>query len=83
MVEKLKNVTRKCFEGDLTMPKVNFWLIGGICLLAGIVYGLRASPATRGITIGSNNGNQSGCVFGVGKDEDEQENDIQEAVIEE
>ncbi|MBE5882936.1 MAG: hypothetical protein E7291_00705 [Lachnospiraceae bacterium] len=64
MVEKLKKVTRQCFVGEMTMPKLNLWLIGGICLLAGVVYGLLMAPATRGVTIGSNNGNQSNCSWG-------------------
>lgn len=78
MVEKVKSAVCRCFEGDLTMPKVNFWLIGAVCLLAGIVYGLLVAPATHGVTIGSNNGNQSGCVFGVRKEDEENENVIEE-----
>ena len=55
MAEKLKNVTNKLFSGDLTISKGNLWLIGGICLLAGVVYGLLLAPITHGVTIGSNN----------------------------
>ena len=41
MKEKLKEITERCFEGDLTLPKVTIWLIGAVCLLGGIVYGLK------------------------------------------
>lgn len=71
---KLKNLAKKCFEGDLTMPKVIFWLIGIICVLAGIVYGLCVAPITHGVTIGSNNGNYESCIWGLDeKDEDDEE----------
>ncbi|MCM1541913.1 MAG: hypothetical protein NC121_11715 [Blautia sp.] len=74
---KLKNLAQKCFEGDLTMPKATFWMIGVICLLAGIVYGLCVAPLTHGVTIGSNNGNYDnkydGCVWGPGEKGEEEE----------
>ncbi len=57
MLIAIKKMAKKCFEGETTMPKVNFWMIGIICLLAGIVTGLLAAPATHGIIIGSNSGN--------------------------
>lgn len=50
----------KWFEGEVTLPKTTLWLIGTVCLLAGIVYGLRKAPWTHGVIIGSNNGNNSG-----------------------
>ena len=68
---KLKNLAKKCFEGDLTMPKVIFWLIGIECLLAGIVYGLCIAPLTHGVTIGSNNGNY----WGYGEEKEQEENE--------
>lgn len=72
---KLSNLAKKCFEGDLTMPKTLFWLIGLTCMLAGIVYGLCAAPLTHGITIGSNNGRKyDRCFWGTdeGNGEDEE-----------
>lgn len=73
MLEKMKTLAKQCFEGDLTMPKVNLWLIGAICLLAGIVYGLCIAPFTHGVTIGCNNGN-SNCIWDDAEEsEDEDE----------
>ena len=74
---KLKNLAKKCFEGDLTMPKVIFWLIGIVCVLAGIVYGLCVAPLTHGVTIGCNNGNTyDKCIWGFeDKEEKEEENE--------
>lgn len=72
MVEKLKHLSRQCFEGEVTIPKVNLWLVAGICLFVGIVYGLRKAPLTHGVTIGSNNGNNSNCIWG--NEEDNEEN---------
>jgi len=54
----MKKMAKKCFDGDLVMPKVNFWMLTAICLLAGTVFGLLAAPATHGIIIGSNSGNR-------------------------
>lgn len=60
-MEKCKTTVKKwvstCFEGEVTMPKTNFWLIGVVCLLAGVVYGLLVAPMTHGVMIGCNNGN--------------------------
>lgn len=73
--KKLEKIAHRCFDGDLTMPKTNFWLIGAVCVLAGIVYGLCMAPLTHGVTIGSNNGNSRNCVWGepgaAKKDEEE------------
>ena len=45
------------YEGDVTMPKVTFWLVCIMFLFAGIIYGLLAAPMTHGLMIGCNNGN--------------------------
>lgn len=58
---KLKKLMKVCLEGEITVPKTTCWLVGTVCLLAGIVYGMKAAPFTHGITIGSNNGNQTNC----------------------
>ncbi len=60
MKEKLTEWKKRCFVGELTVPKVTLWLIGATCLLAGIVYGLKSAPMTHGMMIGSNNGNNNG-----------------------
>ena len=61
MKEKIKRTCKKLFEGELTIKKSELWLIGLVCLLFGIVYGLKKAPWTHGVSIASNNGNQSGC----------------------
>lgn len=60
MGDRMREWKRSCFEGELTVPKVTLWLAGAVCLLAGIVYGLKAAPMTHGLNIGSNNGNNNG-----------------------
>lgn len=62
MLEKVKNLTKQCFEGDVTVTKVTLWLIGVSCLLAGVVYGLCIAPWTHGVTIGCNNGCHNTCL---------------------
>ena len=51
---------------DLTLKKLDFFLIGAICFLAGVCIGMIAAPLTHGIriAIGSNNGSNNtgnGC----------------------
>ena len=70
---KLKKLSHQCFDGEVTMPKVMLWMVGAICLLAGIVYGLCIAPMTHGVTIGSNNGNHSNCVWESEKKDEEEE----------
>lgn len=71
----------KWFEGEVTLPKVTLWLACAVCLLGGIVYGLRKAPWTHGVTIASNNGsnnsgngngNSSGCEENAGDGEEEE-----------
>ncbi len=73
ILEKCKKLVQQCFCGDLTMPKVNFWLIGSICLLAGVVYGLCIAPLTHGVRIACNNNNQNGCHCGCGQEKENKE----------
>ncbi len=72
---KLRNLAKKCFEGELTMPKALFWLIGITCVLAGIVYGLCAAPFTHGVSIGcnNNNGKYDNCIWGTDEESEEDE----------
>lgn len=63
LAKKVSCLKKKCFEGNLTMPKVILLLIGIICILAGIVYGMCIAPVTDGIAIGSNNHRHSGCMW--------------------
>lgn len=59
--ENLKEWKERYLEGETTLPKRELWLLLIICLLAGIVYGLRKAPLTHGRIIGSYNGNSFGC----------------------
>ncbi len=73
--EKCRKLKEVCFEGEVTMTKVTLWMIAAICLLAGIIRGLRMAPMTHGVMIGCGNGNGSGsgnangsdCEAGTGK----------------
>lgn len=38
---KMKELAERCFSGEVTLPKAVIWLSGAVCLLAGIVYGLK------------------------------------------
>lgn len=71
IMRKLEKLRQTCFEGEITMPKTIFWLIGVICLLAGTVYGLLAAPLTHGVTIGSNNGNYNSCIWNEDEEDEE------------
>lgn len=57
MKRKWMALHEKWFEGEVTLPKTTLWLVCAVCLLGGIVYGLRKAPWTHGVTIGSYNGN--------------------------
>lgn len=57
--EKMKAMAGKLFRGEITLKKMDLWLIGAVCLFAGIVYGLRKAPWTHGVMIGSNNGSHN------------------------
>ena len=72
--KKLKKFAHQCFDGDVTMPKVWIWMLGAICLLSGIVYGLLCAPLTHGVSIGSNNGNNTNCRFDRPEVTDEADN---------
>lgn len=83
MKEKLKEIKERCFEGEMTLSKVTIWLIGAVCLLGGIVYGLKTAPMTHGMMICSNNGNNNGNDHGCSckeEDEKEEENENQEDI---
>ena len=64
--EKCRKLREACFEGEVTMTKATLWMIAAICLLAGIIHGLRMAPMTHGVMIGCGNGNGSGCGNGDG-----------------
>lgn len=66
MAVEAKNRMLDTMRGELTLTKLDFWLIGAVCLLAGICIGLLTAPLTHGIEIGlfSHNGNHNtgnGC----------------------
>lgn len=63
---EVKERATDLMRGDITLTGLDFFLIGAVCLLAGLCIGLLAAPWTRGIgiEIGSNNGNNNtgnGC----------------------
>ena len=70
--EKCRKLREACFEGEVTMTKATLWMIAAICLLAGIIRGLRMAPMTHGVMIecgngnGSGSGNANGCDCGAG-----------------
>lgn len=45
------------FEGDVTIPRVTFWMVCIMWWLAGIIHGFLAAPMTHGVMIACNNGN--------------------------
>ncbi len=71
-ITELKQRTTELMEGNVTLSKLNFFLLGAVMLLAGICLGLLAAPLTHGITVGShngcNNGNNNGNDSGNGND---------------
>lgn len=69
MLEKVKRLAENCFGGDTIVSKRDLWFIGGICFLAGVVYGMLLAPWTRGVQIGCNNGN--GCCCGDFEEDEE------------
>lgn len=58
--EKCEELRTVCFEGEVTVKKTELWLVMAVCLLMGILYGLRKAPMTHGLMVGCNNGNNSG-----------------------
>lgn len=73
-MEKVKEYAQKLFQGETIVNKRDLWFVGGICLLAGIVYGLLLAPWTHGVTIGCNNGcnNGNGGCCGDGSEDEEE-----------
>lgn len=57
---KLRELEDRWFEGEVTVPKTELWLVLISCFLIGILYGLKKAPMTHGVMIGSNNGNNNG-----------------------
>lgn len=65
---ELKERTCKVLEGEVTLSKLDFCLLGAVLLLAGICLGLLTAPFTHGISIGSHNGNNNGNYSGNAND---------------
>lgn len=63
---ELKERTCKALEGEVTLSKLDFFLLGAVLLMAGICLGLLTAPFTHGISIGSHNGNNNGNNNGNG-----------------
>lgn len=66
--EKGRKLKEICFDGEVTMAKTTLWMIAVVCLLAGMIRGLRMAPMTHGVMIGCGNGNGSGCGNGNGSE---------------
>ena len=58
---KLRELGDKCFEGEVTVPKTELWLVLTACFLASGLYGLKKAPMTHGVMIACNNGSYFGC----------------------
>ncbi|MBQ8198187.1 MAG: hypothetical protein IJZ76_02020 [Lachnospiraceae bacterium] len=61
MKEFLEEKKEQLFDGELTITKLDFWLIVLLVFTVGVLYGLVKAPWTHGVkmTIGSNNGNNN------------------------
>lgn len=46
-ITELKQRTTELMEGNVTLSKLNFFLLGAVMLLAGICLGLLAAPLTH------------------------------------
>ena len=58
--KKCRELGSRWFEGELTVPKTELWMVLIACFLTGVLYGLKKAPMTHGVMIGSNN-NSFGC----------------------
>lgn len=70
MREFLEEKKEQLLDGEVTMTKVDFWLIVLLVFVAGVLYGLVKAPWTHGVkmTIGSNNGSNN--ILGAEEDEE-------------
>lgn len=61
MREFLEEKKEQLLDGEVTMTKIDFWLVVMLVFLIGMLYGLKKAPWTHGVnmTIGSNNGNNN------------------------
>ena len=61
MKEFLEEKKEQLFDGELTITKLDFWLIVLLVFTVGVLYGLVKAPWTHGVkmTIGSNNGSNN------------------------
>lgn len=58
-MEKFKEVWTCVTEGSIELTKREVLLGIGFCLTAGLLVGIVAAPFTRGISVGSYNGNHN------------------------
>lgn len=85
---KFRELGDRWFEGELTVPKTELWLVLISCFLMGVLYGLKKAPLTHGVTIGCNNGSYFGCcpghkgAAGAKNPEEERQNCGEEACAE-
>ena len=61
MKECMEEKKEQLLDGEMTMTKIDFWLIVLLVFVVGVLYGLLRAPWTHGVkmTIGSNNGSNN------------------------
>ncbi len=71
MKEFLEEKKEELLDGEVTMTKIDFWLIVLLVFVVGVLYGLAKAPWTHGVkmTIGSNNGSNNNV--NAAEDDDE------------
>ncbi len=71
MKEFLEEKKEQLLDGEVTMTKVDLWLIVMLVFVVGVLYGLLKAPWTHGVkmTIGSNNGSNNNV--NAAEDDDE------------
>ena len=73
-ITEWKEKTTEIVKGNLTLTRLDFFLIAVIMLLAGICIGFLTAPFTHGVSICSNrnnNGNHNGNNSGINGDDKE------------
>ena len=59
--KKLEKLEAKCFEGEVTVPKPELWLVLTACFLMGILYGLKKAAMTHEVILKCDDGDSCSC----------------------
>ncbi len=70
MMDYLTEKKEQLLDGELTMTKVDFWLIVLLVFVLGVLYGLKTAPLTHGMTFKCGNNNGSNNVVGRTDDDE-------------